>query len=182
MSANGPTGGRSGVRVDVHGTGSASVDTGLAVLDRLLGHLAGAARFDVTLEIEPGDAEAEVDTAGSSLGAALAEPLRAPDAPGFGSGFRTSAEALAQIVLEVTDEPLVFSNVDLTGARIGGLGTDVARRFLERLADGAGLVLHVRLLDGTDTQHVLEAIFKALGVALAEAVAPRPSPRPKEQQ
>ncbi|HYA08715.1 MAG TPA: hypothetical protein VEG24_03945, partial [Gaiellaceae bacterium] len=63
----------------------------------------------------------------------------------------------------------VVSNVDLTQARIGGLGTDVARRFLERLADAAGLTLHVRLLNGTDTQHVLEAMFKALGVALAQA-------------
>jgi imidazoleglycerol-phosphate dehydratase len=69
----------------------------------------------------------------------------------------------------VSDAPLVVSNVDLTQARIGGLGTDVARRFLERLADGAGLTVHVRLLNGTDSQHVLEAIFKALGVALALA-------------
>jgi imidazoleglycerol-phosphate dehydratase len=83
----------------------------------------------------------------------------------------TSSEALASVVLEVSDEPLVVSNVDLTEARIGGLGTDVARRFLERLVEGAGLTLHVRLLDGTDTQHVLEAIFKALGVALAQATS-----------
>ena len=81
----------------------------------------------------------------------------------------TSAEALASVVLEISDEPLVVSNVDLTQARIGGLGTDVARRFLERFAEGAGVTLHVRLLNGTDTQHVLEAIFKALGVALAQA-------------
>ena len=81
----------------------------------------------------------------------------------------TSSEALANVVLEVSDVPLLVSNVDLTQARIGGLGTDVARRFLERLADGAGLNLHVRLLNGTDSQHVLEAIFKSLGVALAQA-------------
>ena len=81
----------------------------------------------------------------------------------------TSSEALANVVLEVSDVPLLVSNVDLTQARIGGLGTDVARRFLERFAEGAGLTLHVRLLNGTESQHVLEAIFKALGVALALA-------------
>jgi imidazoleglycerol-phosphate dehydratase len=80
-----------------------------------------------------------------------------------------SSEALAQVALEASDTPLVVSNVDLTDARIGGLGTDVARRFFERLADAAGLTLHVRLLNGKDTQHVLEAMFKALGVALAQA-------------
>ncbi len=82
-----------------------------------------------------------------------------------------SAEALAHVVLEVADDPLVVSNVDLTEARIGGLGTDVVRTFLDRLAASAGIVLHIRLLNGTDSQHVLEAIFKALGVALAQACA-----------
>ena len=83
--------------------------------------------------------------------------------------YFVSSEALANIVLETADPPLLVSNVDLTEARIGGLGTDVARRFLERFAEGAGLTLHVRLLNGKDSQHVLEAIFKALGVALAQA-------------
>jgi imidazoleglycerol-phosphate dehydratase len=161
--------GRSGIRVDVRGTGAASVETGLPVLDHLLEQLARYARFDLALDVEPGAAETEVAEAGSALGRALAEPLRADRACGFGYASMTSAEALASVVLEIADDPLVVSNVDLTGARIGGLATDVARRFLERLAEGAGLTLHVRLLNGTDSQHVLEAIFKALGVALAQA-------------
>jgi imidazoleglycerol-phosphate dehydratase len=163
--------GRSGIRVQLSGSGAASVETGLPVLDRLLERLAEYARFDLALEVEPGAAEVEVAEAGSALGRALAEPLRADGARGYGYASMTSSEALASVVLEVSDEPLVVSNVDLTEARIGGLGTDVARRFLERLVEGAGLTLHVRLLDGTDTQHVLEAIFKALGVALAQATS-----------
>jgi imidazoleglycerol-phosphate dehydratase len=169
MGAPGNAAGRSGVRVDLRGSGTANVVTGLPVLDRLLERLAQYASFDLALEVEPGGAEAEVAEAGSALGRALAEPLRAPGVRGYGFGAMTSAEALANVVLEVSDSPLVVSNVDLTEARIGGLGTDVARRFLERLAEGAGLTLHVRLLNGTDSQHVLEAIFKALGVALAQA-------------
>jgi len=171
MGANGHA--AAGVRIDVRGLGAATVETGLPVLDRLIVRLAEAARFDLTLEIEPGDAEAEVAAAGNALGEALYGPLRAPFARGHGSGSMTSAEALAYVVLEVSDEPLLVSNVDLTEARIGGLGTDVARTFLERLAGRARLVLHVRLLNGTDTQHVLEAIFKALGVALADACETR---------
>lgn len=161
--------GRSGIRVELRGSGSASVETGLPVLDHLLEQLAAYARFDLALEVEPGAAEAEVAEAGSALGRALAEPLRAEGAVGYGFSSMTSSEALASVVLEVSDEPLLVSNVDLTEARIGGLGTDVARRFLERFAEGAGVTLHVRLLNGTDSQHVLEAIFKALGVALAQA-------------
>ncbi len=158
-----------GVRVDVHGRGEAQVETGLPVLNRLLARLAAVARFDLVLDIEPGDTEAEVDAAAAAFGDALAGPLRADGARGYGAGALTSAEALAHVVLETSDEPLFVTNVDLTEARIGGLGTDVARRFLETFAGHAGLVLHVRLLNGTDSAHVLEAIFKALGVALAQA-------------
>lgn len=167
--STGGTAGRSGIRVDLGGSGVANVETGIPVLDRLLERLAESAGFDLVLEVEPGEAEAEVTAAGRALGEALAGPLRAPGARGFGSAFMTSSEALAHVALEAADTPLVVSNVDLTEARIGGLGTDVARRFLERLADAAGLTLHVRLLNGKDTQHVLEAMFKALGVALAQA-------------
>jgi imidazoleglycerol-phosphate dehydratase len=169
MSAHEPAAGRSGIRVDPHGGGSANVETGLPVFDSLLERLAEYASFDLTLEVEPGGAEAEVAEAGSALGRALAGPLRAADARGYGAGLMASAEALANVVLEVADAPLLVSNVDLTEARIGGLGTDVARRFFERFAEGAGVTLHVRLLNGTDSQHVLDAIFKALGVALAHA-------------
>jgi len=161
--------GRSGIRVELRGRGEANVETGLPVLDHLLERLADYARFDLVLEVEPGAAEAEVAEAGSALGRALAEPLRADGATGYGFASMTSSEALASVVLEISDEPLLVSNVDLTEARIGGLAADVPRQFLERFTEGAGVTLHVRLLNGTDTQHVLEAIFKALGVALAQA-------------
>ena len=161
-----------GVRLDVRGHGVAHVETGLPVLNSLLAQLAETARFDLVLDIEPGDAEAEVDAAAAVLGKALTHPLRETGARGYGSQSLASAEALAQVVLERSDAPLFVTNVDLTDARIGGLGTDVARRFLETLAEHAGLVLHVRLLDGTDSTHVLEAIFKALGAALAQACEP----------
>ncbi|MGH3008861.1 MAG: hypothetical protein ACRDLM_05570 [Gaiellaceae bacterium] len=158
-----------GVRVDVHGKGEAQVETGLPVLNRLLVRLAEAARFDLVLDIEPRDTEAEVDAAAAALGDALVGPLRDGKVRGYGSESMTSQEALAYVGLEASDEPLFVTNVDLTDARIGGLGTDVTRRFLETFAEHARLVLHVRLLNGTDSAHVLEAIFKALGAALAQA-------------
>ena len=78
-------------------------------------------------------------------------------------------QALAHVALEFSGRPLVVSNVDLSAAHVAGLPGDVVARFLQELAEGAGLTLHVRLIDGEDTQHVLETIFKALGVALAQA-------------
>jgi imidazoleglycerol-phosphate dehydratase len=50
------------------------------------------------------------------------------------------------------------------------VGSDVIAGFLDQLATGAGLTLHVRLIDGKETEHVLEAIFKALGAAIGRAL------------
>jgi imidazoleglycerol-phosphate dehydratase len=154
------------------GAGEANVATGIPVLDHLLGLLARTGRFELALELPPGDAEAEIAAAGRALGDAFAPLLRADGAPGHGSAFLPAEEALAQVALEVSERPLVASNVDLTEARAGGLGSDLTARFLDAFADAAGLTLHVRLIDGEDSRHVLEAIFKALGAALAEASRP----------
>jgi imidazoleglycerol-phosphate dehydratase len=86
-----------------------------------------------------------------------------------GSAVVPADEALAHVALEVSGRPLVVSNVDLSAAHVAGLQGDVVARFLQELTEGAGLTLHVRLIDGKDTEHVLETIFKSLGVALAQA-------------
>jgi imidazoleglycerol-phosphate dehydratase len=82
-------------------------------------------------------------------------------------------EALAHVSLEYSGRPLLVSNVDLSDARVAGLDTDLVSRFLRELANGAGLTLHVRLIGGDEPEHVLESIFKALGVALAQSCRPR---------
>jgi imidazoleglycerol-phosphate dehydratase len=154
----------SGARI-APGSGLANVASGVPLLDHLLTEFATAGRFDLSLEIEPGELAAEVDAAGAAVGRAVAPLL---DHGAHGNGVMLSAEALAMVAVEASDRGLLASNADLTGA--GGLGTDIAARFLSALADAATLTLHVRLIEGEDTDHVLEAIFKALGVALADAV------------
>ena len=63
--------------------------------------------------------------------------------------------------------------VSTSDARVAGLARDVVGTVLHELAGGAGLTIHVRLIEGSDPEHVLEAIFKALGVALAQSCRPR---------
>jgi imidazoleglycerol-phosphate dehydratase len=164
---------RATVRVDVRGSGQANVVTGLPMLDHLLVLLAEHGSLDLSLEVAPGDALREIEDAGRALGEALAGPLTAPGARRHGSAVVPADEALAHVVLEASGRPLLVSNVDLSEARVGGLASDAVARFLDELARGAGLTLHVRLIEGTETQHVLDAIFKALGVAIAQACRPR---------
>jgi imidazoleglycerol-phosphate dehydratase len=155
--------------LELRGLGEASVSTGVSALDHLLAVLTRYARFGLTLDVAPGEGRAEVEAAGTALGEALAPALRAPGARGCGSASLPSDEALAHVALDVSEQARLVSNVDLSEARIGGVGSDVAAAFLRALARAAGLTLHVRLIGGEDPQHVLEAIFKALGVALAQA-------------
>jgi len=152
--------------------GESRVATGVAVLDHLLEELARTGGFELRLEIAPDEPEAEVGKAGAALGEALAPLLAADEASGRGFGLVPADEALAMVVVEASGRPLVASNADLTSTRAGGLQTDLAAAFLNDLAESAGLTIHVRLLEGEDSQHVLSAIFKALGVALARACSP----------
>ena len=69
-------------------------------------------------------------------------------------------------------EPRLVSNVEFSHQRVGGLADDVASVFLREAADAAQINLHVRLLEGTDPQHVLTAIYKAVGAALGQACRP----------
>jgi imidazoleglycerol-phosphate dehydratase len=158
------------VEVTPGGSGRANLDTGFPVLDHLLALLAEYGRFNLVVALAPGESPADAVAAGGALGKAFSALLRS--ARGYGSGVMPVDEALAHVVLEVSDRPMLASNVDLSEAHVGGLGTDLVTGFLRQLAEGAGVTLHVRLIAGDDAQHVLEAMFKALGVALMHACRP----------
>jgi imidazoleglycerol-phosphate dehydratase len=170
----------SGARIALAAEGSAQVETGLSVLDHLVGELARAGRFRIALEVAPDRTEEAVVAAGGALGAAVAERLDAPGAAGLGWAVVPAAEALASAALERDAEPRLVTNVDFSDIRVGGVANDVASRFLEELSRAASLNLHVRLLEGDDPQHVLAAIFKAVGAALGQAC--RPAPTTEEDQ
>lgn len=160
------------VRVALEERGNTVVSTGLPILDYLLDLLARHAGFALRLEVAPAGADEEVAAAGKALGDALRARFHADESRGYGSGSVPADEALAHVALEASGRPLVVSNVDLTRAHVGGLHFDVVARFLNELAQGGGLTLHVRLIEGDEAQHVLEAIFKSLGVAIAQSCRP----------
>ena len=167
---------QSGVRVTLAAAGSANVATGLPVLDHLVGELARAGRFRIVLEVAPDSTGEAVAAAGGALGSALRDRLDA----GSGWAFAPAAEALAVAALEADPEPRLVTNADFSDLRMGGVANDVASRFLAELAQGGGLNLHVRVLEGDDPQHVLAAIFKAVGAALGQACRPAPSSTEEE--
>lgn len=167
---------RSRVRAEL-GAGEARVQTGLPLLDHALQLLAAHGRLDLEIDVAA-DADAEeVAQLGRALGEQLAAPLRAPGARGHGSASVPADEALALVALEASGRPRFVSNVDLSREHVAGLATDLVSRFLQELAQGAGLTLHVRLVEGEDTRHVLDAMFKSLGAAIGDACSPPGGPQ-----
>ena len=169
------TGTPSGARITLAREGSANVETGLSVLDHLVGELARSARFRIGLEVAPDGSGEAVDAAGRALGAAIAERLAADGAAGLGWSIVPADEALASAALERAAEPRFVTNVDFSDIRVGGVSDDVASRFLGTLSEAARVNLHVRVLEGDDPQHVLAAVFKAVGAALGQACRPAPT-------
>jgi len=162
------------VALALEGTGQADIKTGLGFADHMLTLMAFWAGFDLTVSCKGDlhiDAHHSLEDIGLTLGQALAEAL------GDKAGIARVAdakvpmdEALASVVLDLSGRPYLVYCDDLLPALIAGEEKDVWREFFKSLAQRAGMNLHIRYEYGQNGHHLLEAAFKALGLALRQAV------------
>lgn len=164
------------VRVDLDGTGSANVATGVGFFDHMLTLLAQHALIDLEISAR-GDLETgshhTVEDVGITLGQALGDALG--DRAGierYGWALVPMDECLGQAAIDVSGRPFVACDVPLPYASIGGFETDLLEEFLRGLANHGRLTIHLRMLAGTNPHHVIECGFKAFARALRAAIAP----------
>ncbi len=163
--------------LDLDGTGTADVRTGVGFYDHLLGSFAQHGLFDLEIRVA-GDLEVDehhtVEDVALVLGGALAEALgdRAGIAR-FGDAAVPMDEALATAVVDVGGRPYAVLDLPFRGERIGALPTQLVEHALEAFARTSGLTLHLRA-SGRNDHHVAEAAFKALARALRVAVTADP--------
>ena len=157
------------------GGGSADVSTGVPFFDHMLGAFGRHGLFDLEvratgdLEI---DAHHTVEDVGICLGQAIARALG--DKRGirrFGSVFVPMDEALVLAAVDISGRGQLHYDLEVPIEIVGTFDTTLAREFLVALAANAGITLHVVGFAGTNTHHIIEAAFKAVGRALAEAVS-----------
>ena len=160
--------------LDLDGQGEHEVDTGIPFFDHMLSHVAVHGLFDLSVKAK-GDTDVDdhhtVEDVGIALGQALREALG--DKGGltrYGSQVVPMDEALALVAVDISGRGLLVFEVALPQARVGRFDTELVAEFLRALAHNAGLTLHVRMLNGRNTHHIIEAIFKGLGRALRQAV------------
>ena len=166
------------VRLDLDGSGEWRLSTGVPFLDHMLSHVAVHGLFDLEITCE-GDVEIDdhhsVEDMGIVLGQALSQALG--DKAGivrYGAQMMVMDEALVLVALDFSGRPMLVYEAELPAQKVGSFDTELVPEFLRALANHAGLTLHIKLLHGRNTHHIIEAIFKGLGRALGQAVARDP--------
>jgi imidazoleglycerol-phosphate dehydratase len=163
------------VTINLDGSGTGDIQTGVAFFDHMLNHVAKHGHFDLTLRAD-GDLEIDdhhtVEDVGIALGKALDEALA--DRAGitrYGQSFMPMDEALVLCALDISGRGMSACVLNVPVEKIGDFSTEMAPEFFRAVAHNAGITLHVRQFAGNNGHHIIEASFKALGRALAQAVA-----------
>ncbi|MET0825053.1 MAG: imidazoleglycerol-phosphate dehydratase HisB [Acidimicrobiales bacterium] len=163
--------------VVLDGTGAVDVETGLPFFDHMLAQLGRHGGLDLTVRAK-GDLEIDahhtVEDVGIALGGAFKEALG--DKAGvrrFASSAVPLDEALVEAALDLSGRPFLVYQIDPPGEKILGeppFDPQLAEEFWRALVTAAGWTLHLTMVRGKNTHHVIEASFKATARALRDAV------------
>ena len=163
------------VKLNMDGSGMSVIDTGIGFFDHMLTLFSKHGFCNLAVECK-GDLEVDghhtVEDVGISLGQAIKEALG--DKAGivrYGTSFVPMDETLVLVSLDISGRPYLVYDVDaMLTPMIGSYDTELTEEFLRALCVHAGITLHVKLIHGKNSHHIVEAVFKALGRALGEAV------------
>lgn len=159
--------------LDIDGSGKSDIDTGCGFLDHMLTLFTRHGRFDLTVKCK-GDTEVDyhhsVEDIGIALGSAFSEALS--DMKGI--------KRYADIILPM-DEALILEAIDVSGraflqfdaeiptAKVGDFDTELVEEFFLGFTRRAGVTLHIKMLSGKNSHHIIEGIFKAFGRVMSNA-------------
>lgn len=166
------------ITLNLQGQGQAQINTGIGFFDHMLTALARHAGWDLAVRAQ-GDLHVcghhTVEDVGIVLGQALGQALG--DKSGiarYGHALIPMDEALARAVIDISGRPYLVFKADMTAPMVGSFDTQLCQEFFRALAFQAGITLHLHALEGANTHHIIEALFKALAHAFVQALAPRP--------
>ena len=165
--------------LNLDGTGKTDIATGVGFLDHMLTLFARHGRFDLTVTCT-GDTNVDdhhtVEDVAIVLGAALAEALGSKAGiTRYGSFLLPMDEALVLCALDISGRAALRYSLNPPSQKVGTFDTELVEEFFMGFTRAAGVTLHLRQLDGTNSHHILEAAFKGFGRALAQAVAIDPA-------
>ena len=171
------------IKLNLDGKGVGNIDTGIGFFDHMLNSFAKHGNFDLDVKCV-GDLNVDCHHSVEDIGIVLGECFK--EAVGDKVGIKRYASFIIPM-----DDALVLSAVDLSGRpylnfiyafdeervsdfdvkQVGDFETETLREFLYAFSYSAAMNLHVKVLDGINTHHIIEAIFKSMANALKEAVS-----------
>ncbi|MCD8016224.1 MAG: imidazoleglycerol-phosphate dehydratase HisB [Oscillospiraceae bacterium] len=157
----------------LEGSGQGEISTGIGFLDHMLTLFARHGGFDLSVRCTGDtwvDGHHTTEDIGIALGLAFAEALG--DKAGirrYGDITLPMDEALVLAAVDISGRGFLRYTADIPAPRVGDFDTELTQEFFRALAHNAGLTLHIVQLDGENSHHIIEAMFKAAARALRSA-------------
>ena len=164
--------------LNLDGTGKTQIDTGVGFFDHMLDGFARHGLFDLTVKVK-GDLDVDchhtIEDTGIVLGQAILEAIG--DKAGirrYGHFMLPMDETLALCAVDLSGRPSLRLQSEFTAERIGDMDTEMIKEFFYAVSYSAKMNIHLRILDGENSHHMAEALFKSFGKALDMATLPEP--------
>ncbi|MBE5961320.1 MAG: imidazoleglycerol-phosphate dehydratase HisB [Lachnospiraceae bacterium] len=163
------------MELNLDGSGKADVKTGIGFLDHMLVSFAKHGFFDLTVKAA-GDLEVDghhtVEDIGIVLGQTIKKALLEKQGiKRYGSCILPMDEALILCAIDLSGRPYLNFQAEFQTDRVGEFDTELVQEFFYAISYTAGMNLHIKKLDGRNSHHMIEAMFKAFAKALDEAVS-----------
>jgi len=163
------------IKLDLDGSGRHSVSTGVPFFDHMLSLLAYHGSLDLSLKAEGDigvDAHHTVEDVGICLGDGIKKALgEAKGIRRYGMAMIPMDETLGSVVLDLSMRPCLVFHMKLRKLKIGNFDLELVEEFFRALCNHSRSTLHINLLYGKNSHHMVEAVFKGFGRALREAVS-----------
>ncbi len=162
------------VKLNLDGTGKTKVNTGIGFFNHMLDSFARHGLFDLEVSAD-GDLDVDshhtIEDTGIVLGQAIKEA--AGDKKGikrFGECILPMDESLVLCALDLSGRPYLMYNLGFSVPKVGDFDTEMVHEFFYAVSYSAGINLHLKMLDGVNNHHIIEASFKAFAKALDRAL------------
>ena len=162
------------VEVNLDGTGTYDVSTGIGFLDHMVEQFSRHSLIDVTMKVK-GDLHVDqhhtTEDSAIALGQAIDKALGDKGGTGrYGAAYSPMDETLARVALDISGRPYLVWKVRFTQEKLGEWDTELIEHWFHSVSQSAGITLHVQLLYGQNNHHVCEAVYKGFARAMRQAV------------
>jgi imidazoleglycerol-phosphate dehydratase len=163
------------LKLDLDGSGRYSIDTGIPFFDHMVSLLAyhGSVDLDLKAKGDIGvDAHHTVEDVGICLGEGIRKALgEVKGIQRYGMATIPMDETLVSVAMDFSMRPCLVFHLKLRRGRVGTFDLELVEEFFRALCNHSKITLHVNLLYGKNSHHMVEAVFKGIGRALREAIS-----------